>query len=106
MASLRSRTETPPPQPISSVQNGSPIKSSNDSVLSSEEAARSGASGSGNTVGQSALSKGKEKQKRLSQVVPKRPKDKELVNEDAPWEAKNVLCFGKAHMGVTNEDLD
>jgi hypothetical protein len=35
-----------------------------------------------------------EKQKRLAQVVPKRPKSSEIANEDKPWEAKNILSFG------------
>jgi hypothetical protein len=35
------------------------------------------------------------KAKRLSQSVPRRPKDQELVNEEEPWDAKNVLSFGK-----------
>jgi hypothetical protein len=37
----------------------------------------------------------KETEKRLSQVVPKREKDKEIVKEERPWEAKNILSFGK-----------
>ena len=37
----------------------------------------------------------KETEKRLSQVVPKREKDREIVKEERPWEAKNILSFGK-----------
>jgi len=37
----------------------------------------------------------KETEKRSKQVVPKREKDKEIVKEERPWEAKNILSFGK-----------
>jgi hypothetical protein len=37
----------------------------------------------------------KETEKRLSQVAPKRGKGKEIVKEERPWEAKNILSFGK-----------
>jgi hypothetical protein len=33
--------------------------------------------------------------KRLSQSVPKRSKSHQLVNEEEPWDAKNILSFGK-----------
>ncbi len=44
---------------------------------------------------ESPHSKDSGKAKRLSQSVPRRPKDQELVGEGEPWDAKNVLSFGK-----------
>jgi hypothetical protein len=37
----------------------------------------------------------KETEKRRSQVVPRREKGKEIVEEERPWDAKNILSFGK-----------
>jgi len=37
----------------------------------------------------------KRTEKRLSQVVPKREPGRELVNEEKPWDVKNILSFGK-----------
>jgi hypothetical protein len=43
----------------------------------------------------------KETERRLSQVVPKREKGKEIVKEERPWEAKNILTFGKHPKPIT-----
>ena len=98
------------PQPIipslpanTPLQNRSPVKSIgsqsylyDDDVPLTAESFRPGTS-DGRHVAEAVASssKGKEKQKRLSQVVPRRPKGKELVKEGEPWEAKNILSFGK-----------
>jgi hypothetical protein len=97
--------QTPPvasPPDSSSLQNGSPIKSvfsqnslGEDSAAHIQNAPNAGSSQLRPATGATASSsRDKQNQKRLSQVVPQRPKDKELVNEEEPWVAKNVLSFG------------
>jgi hypothetical protein len=39
----------------------------------------------------------KETEKRRSHVVPRREKGKEIVEEEKPWDAKNILSFGEFH---------
>jgi hypothetical protein len=39
----------------------------------------------------------KETEKRRSNVVPRREKGKEIVEEEKPWDAKNILSFGEFH---------
>ena len=95
-----------PPQPvtcsspvISTVQDGSPVKSAAFQSSSYDDPADSCLPGpskahhAADAVASS--SKGKERQKRLSQVVPKRPDSRKLPNEEEPWEPKNVLSFGR-----------
>src|SRR5205807_1093990 len=92
-----------PPQPIvpslpasTPLQNRSPVKSVGSQSSFTAESFRPGTSdGRHAAEAIASSSKGKEKQKRLSQVVPRRPKGKELVKEGEPWEAKNILSFGK-----------
>lgn len=49
-----------------------------------------------------SAAKGKDKQKQISQVVPKRTEDKRIVHEEEPWDAKNVLSFGMIAYSIFN----
>jgi hypothetical protein len=84
------------------LQNESPTKSTGsqsssyfDTAPRTGEPFRPGTSSGRHTVeAVASSSKGKERQKRLSDAVPRRPQDQELVQEWEPWEAKNILSFG------------
>ncbi|KAH7342725.1 acyl transferase/acyl hydrolase/lysophospholipase [Rhexocercosporidium sp. MPI-PUGE-AT-0058] len=82
-----------------SLPSGSPTKSFGQQPPSHEDTAgliaesqRPGTSGS-EVVASFTSSKGKENQYRLSQVAPRREKGKEIVREEEPWDAKNILSF-------------
>jgi hypothetical protein len=107
MTSLQTPQAASPPD-RSLLENGSPIKnvvaqsqSSLGEYLAAQvdDSTNGGPSQRRDATGATASSKDKQSQKRLSQVVPQRPKGKELVNEEEPWDAKNVLSLGMMAYG-------
>ena len=112
MASLQkpiNPSATDEPQQIPSVLNGKRIKVQGSSdefttpvvAESSRQPTTSHRRVSDSDFRPSSPSWEKETERRLSQVVPKREKGKEIVEEERPWEAKNILTFGKHPEPIT-----